>query len=747
MTHDHLLDEIRADLASFADTHSKIQLDGTTLAWRQNGERHDAQLVQGTDASYPDVQIHGSQHDYRTFLASQMANLDALAESLYVGLPEESRYVESKAVLEGLGDPAPVRGVIARLLESPPYGSTRVIFLRGAAGAGKTVALKHLARRQAEAYLERRSDFLYFYIDAQARSLARLDEAVALVLQDANARFTYRALATLTKHRLVVPIIDGFDELLGTSGGGEAVDALTLFLGRLSGSGVVVASARSTYFDFRNLRASADRLQSVEARFEIAPVDLRAWSSKEMCEYLVRDNQYLALGERSPEAALETLQRKFEVDQSDALFSTPFFLSAAVEVAREEDEPRERVRPIRRIIESFVRREVGKLRNVNDEPILREGDHWQFLHMLAEEMWWQERRELDRASVDAVAELFAESIGMTENDLRVFTARASSYAFLGAKSAVAGTGRSMLTFSHEYYYAFFLASFLASRLVENDDVAGLLGRSSLSPTVSAQFGEYLKERSESVSPILAALAERQVPVLTRETNRANAGALYEAAIRNCEPLDELVLFDASFTGADFSSTRQSGVSALNCDFVDVDFRDAEWSFVESPGSTFVRIAVDPVNTRFKGLKLVSGSTLYGVSQRGGRVEYEPSNVAAVCAKVGIELPSEAVPVLPVYSERAEAVVDLLDKLLRVAERMYYLSDGILAQRSISNHTEWSTLERMLQEHQIIEHKTAQRRGPDGQLRRLTFPPSVIAEGEARPANSDVGACGRAMRRL
>ncbi len=748
---ERLLAEIRADLASFADTHSRVALPPGTAIWTRQSTSYEATFLQSS-GMYPEVQLNGSRMAYHAFLASEeMANLTALAESIFFACDvENSKYIEPRATTadsdEGEGS---ARNVIESLLADVPHGATRVVFLRGAAGAGKTVVLRHLAHRQADAYLNHNADFLYLYIDAQARYLARLDDAVALLLQDLNARFTYRALATLTKHRLIVPIIDGFDELLGAGGGGEAIDALTQFLARLDGRGATIASARSTYFDFGRIRASADRFTSSDASFAIVPVELQPWTKREMCTYLKKDDQYQTLGAASPDQALEELESTFSGNGSAQLFSTPFFLAAAVETARESAGFADGDRPIRSIIDSFVRREVGKFLNAKDQPILTEENHWQFLRMLAEEMWWQERRELDKASLDTIAELFADEVGMTGPDLRAFISRASSYAFLATQNGSSHTnGPRMLAFSHEYYYAFFVARFLAERLARQEDVAGLLGRSQVSPTVAAEFAEHVEEEGpDFLASVLDALSARRVPVPTRETNRENAGTLYAALLCKHERTPDPHLFEASFTGSNFRDTVQRNVHVENCDFVDTDFRGADWSFQASTKSTFTGLRVDVSTTRLSGLRLEIGVDLYGLAHRDGRTEYDPARMAAICEKIGMPIPAEEPPTQPQYSEQAEETIELLHKLLHVSERMYYLSEGMLKQRGISTNPCWWALENLLRDHGLLEDKKTQKSGPDGKLRRLAYPPRIIAEGEGGTTNPALREFWKAIRGL
>ncbi len=749
---EQVIAEVRGDLASFADTHSPVDLTKNGAAWTRQGISYEAAFLQSAGLGYPDVRLNGARQSYPAFLASEeMANLTALAESIFLSSErDDGTYIEARAKTEDSDEGAKhARTVIADLLSDLPHGATRVVFLRGAAGAGKTVALRQLTYRQAEAYVNHTADFLYLYIDAQARYLARLDDAVALVLQDLNARFTYRALATLTKHRLVVPIIDGFDELLGAGGGGEAVDALTQFLARLGGRGATIASARSTYFDFGQIRTSADRFKGSGASFAIVPVELQPWTRREMCAYLAKGDRLQKLKAASPSDALEELERTFSGDGTAKLFSTPFFLAAAVDVAGEPAGPNEAARPIRRIIDSFVRREADKFLNAKDQPILTEDNHWRFLRMLAEEMWWQERRELDKASVDTIAELFADEVGMPDADLRAFISRASSYAFLATQNGASHTnGPRMLAFSHEYYYAFFVARLLAEGLAKNRDIAGLLGRTQVSPTVATEFAEHVEEEGPAyLASVLNGLADRRVPVPTRETNRGNAGALYAALLCRHRRIPDLRLFEASFTGSDFRGTLQRDVRVESCDFVETDFCDADWSFGTSTETTFAGLTVDVKTTRLAGLRLKIGTDLYGLTHGAGRTEYDPTRMAAICDKIGMDVPPEHRQAQPQYSEEAEATIELLHKLLHVSDRMYYLSDDILKQRGLSTNPYWPGLEELLRAHDLLEDKKTQKRGPEGLLSRLAYPPRIIAEGEGGATNPAIREFWKAVRSL
>ena len=109
---------------------------------------------------------------------------------------------------------------------------------------------------QARLYRRRKTDYLYLYVSAQARALSNLRDAFAGETQDLRAAFTRDAIGALTRRGLLVPIIDGFDEMLGAAGYGDAFSSLQQFLAELAGGGVIVVSARSSFYEVEFLTST-----------------------------------------------------------------------------------------------------------------------------------------------------------------------------------------------------------------------------------------------------------------------------------------------------------------------------------------------------------------------------------------------------------------------------------------------------------------------------------------------------------
>ncbi|HEY9500302.1 MAG TPA: hypothetical protein VIR01_01590, partial [Pyrinomonadaceae bacterium] len=152
--------------------------------------------------------------------------------------------------------------------------STIVYFLVGQAGLGKTDLMLNLAISRAkeiaaQASLEKP---LYLFVSSTGRTLASLDDAVNSALNITKLLSSYSARA-LCRNGLLVLFVDGFDELLGSSGYENALGSLEPWFRDLAGRGVLVASARSSYYltQYRRSLASHANLNVDHTLVEVQP--------------------------------------------------------------------------------------------------------------------------------------------------------------------------------------------------------------------------------------------------------------------------------------------------------------------------------------------------------------------------------------------------------------------------------------------------------------------------------------------
>ena len=292
---------IARDLSAFADPGTKptFETEGNVLSvdWQVQGKKREAifTLKAGSRLRWASGPL--GDEPYYSFLASEdVAAFPQLAQSCLAKIDGKSDFVASEALLEAGQDteatlltPAALSQLIDVARNQAEEGSsTQLFFLKGDAGAGKTTLLRETTLLQAQRYLDHASDFLCLYVPAQGRELSNLRDAFAGELGELRAVFSHDAIACLAREGVLVPVIDGFDELLGTAGYSGAFSSLQMLLGELEGYGTLVVSARSAFYDLEFGRTNGRR---TDAAMSISTAEMQPWSDKQLEEYLIRDPQ------------------------------------------------------------------------------------------------------------------------------------------------------------------------------------------------------------------------------------------------------------------------------------------------------------------------------------------------------------------------------------------------------------------------------------------------------------------------
>ena len=284
----HRLSDIERDIQAFADPGTEPLADKELVYWEQDGQERSATLVGVPGSDLPDLVIDGVQMSYQEFLAGpHMASLKRLAQFMPKTIRADD-YIPTRAST-GDRDIGRADELISSLAcERLRYGSSRIVLVHGEAGSGKTMALKRMAIDRASQSRRPSNSPLFFYIDVQGRALSSLDDAMARDLQDLRSRFSYDAVPTLVRNGLIVPVIDGFDELLGTGGYEDAYSSLAALVSQLDGCGAVIASARSAFFDYNSFRENAKRFSGDgSVSYDIEMVHIEPWTDED-AEKLVR---------------------------------------------------------------------------------------------------------------------------------------------------------------------------------------------------------------------------------------------------------------------------------------------------------------------------------------------------------------------------------------------------------------------------------------------------------------------------
>ena len=733
---------IERDIASFSDPGRKVEVTGQyrrfRATWTVRGHLEEAVFSVSLDHGI-NVAANGQHQSYSAFLASdRMADLRNVAEMIR-GTANPGSYVETKASLSGRSncEPKPAVKYLVDLLEKEGT-STQVIMVTGEAGAGKTQVLRRLVQQQADMYVRGKTEKLCLYVNAQGRALARLDEAFATELQDLKAKLTYHSIATLARVGILIPVIDGFDELLGVSGYEDPFNSLAKFLEQLEGEGSLVASARSLYYQ-QEFLSRADRASMNGAQsWEYLPVTVFDWTEVEKNEFITDLARPHNLSKEKISELKNRIMKAF--GRYMELSEKPLFFARVSEIVWKADDGQRVLSDNEELVGALAlayleRERREKLLDRQQKPLLSTGQLKELMAELAQEMWNQETRELDSASVREVADYILGVEELPEPVRQIVVQRMSSLTFLSR-----GGMQESIMFEHEVFFFFFLAHSIVRQFQENADLRVVLSRSVLPYLVAEQIVDGLRKQgvlgsSPAMQEVLDRLADAGRTEWRRTTQvRENAGLVVLALIRayalkpTAKEVKGLVIRSVVFPGGNLRN-----VSLRCCSFFDVSFRRTDISntkFLECQGRN-VRFLVPTVKEGGDGTWLdiegLSAAQVEGVrvlrDERDDTI-YSPRKVAAVLEGCGIKEETEA----KAYDrDIPEQVLVLLDRLIRAYERANPVCVADSNLKNIFNDTCWQHVEKLLLDNDLVREEQRSTSGsPKKFLRRRFLPQDLMA---------------------
>ena len=738
---------IESDLASFADPGGvNVERNGRRFdaIWEVRGEPREAMFRASQDRGIT-VTANGQAEPYRTFLAgTRMADLRHMAQMIKqagtrdVFVPTRAHLTDSDA------SPRPAADLLTDLLERQETEVTQVVMVTGEAGAGKTRVLQELVRRQATAYLKGLTGKLLLYVNAQGRALARLNEALATELQDLKVNLTYHSVAALARVGLLVPVIDGFDELLGTSGYDDAFNSLATFLEQLDGEGQIVASARSVYYEEEFLsRAGRASTTGGQAWFHV-PVRIVPWDDSDRKKFL----DALAHRESLPDEERSTLSaRVAEVFKgNEALASKPLFFARTVDLLRRDSELSVDEGDLpgtltRRFLE---REQQEKLLDRQQKPLLSEDRLEQLLSEMAEEMWNQETRELDRRSVREVAEYVLDDREVPESTRRIVVERMPTFAFLAPSEKHAS-----IMFEHEVFFFHFLTRSMVNQFVQGTDMRVILSRSALPEFVAERFAFELRRRGrlsslDGLQEVLDRLSATGRTEWRRTTQvLENAGLIVMAVLREfmCVNGPDHEIVGRTIGNVVFPGSHLEGVTLRDCAMVNVWIRRTNLvttRFVECSARDVLlmepRVKVGSTRLELDGLLVPSEVLgLEVLSDEGMETIHAPQRIARLLGECGAPVQMQDAEC---EREVSDELQELLQRLMRAYERANPVCDGDQNLQRLFGDPHWPALRGLLIEHGIVKSESRPARGRPKEFLRRQLSPDAIMSGASRTRRTE-----------
>ncbi len=738
------VETISRDLEGFADPGSDILVDvagsNITAVWVQRGRDQSVSFRLSKDGDFRWIPESGAPpRTYHEFLCSEgLADFDQLAGSIALAFKPAKYYVETRAAVDrdGKTDYSSSHDVLlatSGLALNDPLGKTQLLFLKGDAGSGKTTLLRELTRKQAELYRARKTPFLFLYISAQGRALSNLRDAISGELDDLRAGFTRDAVPSLVRQCVIVPIIDGFDELLGAAGYGDAFGSLHQFLEQLQGRGVLVVSARSSFYDIEFVgRELVDEAHS--SAYDVVPVTLRPWGDDEITQYLALVRGRESVSEADSEAIAELQPRDRD------LLAKPFFASLFPGYVDSPEGKKKGVSLVEFLVNSYVRRESGKIVDRDGRPLLSIDGHRQIFMLTAEFMWTGEKRDFSADDLRTVAEMVAEAQGLSGDSAKQLITKITSYAGF----RISRHGREQrFQFEHDVYFDHFLSEALRARMGDGGDLflfmnGGLFPEEVIGAVVDASNARDWLDLVEGCCR----------PGVLYDNLRRNAGTLTAACFRLGGRIENRIVSFRQFVNTSFGEAVFDSVEFKSCRFVGVHLERTHFLQSRAVDCTAESLVI----SRFMKMELAGlapGQNLYCIIDAAtGQEIYSPNEMRQVLNTIGVPGMEEAQPEVK-YSRQAESLIDLLQKVARRYRQsnLLCLEDDQLGR--LFKDPMWPTLHKLLVQHHIVEEELRQTSGARKTFLRyrVLLPDLMLLEREPTLPPGPRGDFWRAVRAL
>ena len=747
-------ERIRRDLASFGDPGASVDVDGPErrfrAVWTMHGESREATFSLSRDQGVWVTEGGTRRVPYRTFASGpRMADLRHVAQMIQSAW-KPTLFVQARAkspadpVADTHDKDGPAIEILKSLLDEAA-DTTRVVIVTGGAGAGKTCVLRELVRRQAEAYLSGRTSKLLLYVNAQGRALARLNEALATELQDLKVGLTYHSVAVLSQLGVLVPVIDGFDELLGVSGYDDAFSSLAGFLEQLHGEGQILASARSAYYEEEFLERAGRASANGEQEWSHVPVTIQAWSDDDRRNYLDKRIEEKDWPSSEAEAFRGRVRSTFSGDRQAALASKPLFFTRVVDLLQDRSSSFSGDDLLSTLVQEYSSRELhDKLLDRQSQPFLIGDQFGDLMQELAEEMWNQETRGLDVGSLRFVAEYFVDNEGLPDVAKQVIVERLPMMAFLGRRDAP--SAHDGFSFEHELFFFYFLARTIAARLdAEGADLRVILGRSALPEEVADRVAqEMAAAEGPAAGKRLQTLLDRLSKAAEQESRRRaqvreNAGLLAMALLRNASGPDARAVEGGTIRSVVFPGSHLKNVTLERCSLTDVVIRRTDLTSTRfiACNARDVRLQEPRVSKTSSRLELaglgVDDVTGIRVLDVASETNFDPSFIEETLRSCGASIAGAREPAGPAVSKQ---YLHLMERLMRVYRRtnLVCLQDDNLSGLFSANG--WTDIRKQLVKHGIVSLEERATSGRPKQFLRSRFLPAQVMAGRIGHPDTD-----------
>lgn len=689
-------DELKKIVQKFADRPVDVVLGKDTICAEVHGQLLEVGLTIKGGAIF--CVEGGIEELAEQWIVRRLGNLEILANRILEFVPEDKELVPVEAELVGVVDledtntKTRVNDVVhslSEMVDQLPVASTNVIYLTSDAGEGKTCVLDALARLQARAFLDRKSEWLLLPIGLAGRPFMRLDEVIVAALAN-RYRFRYlyyEALLELVKRRSIVLGLDGFEEMFIESQTGEVASSLGNLVARLDSQGTLIFAARKAYYRFSNMEAQAKLFKSIrDMNVAFGEAQLIRWSRNQFimcCEnygltFAESDNVYDAFCRRLPSnhpiLTRAVLARRAIKEVVDAGGN-----SALANVLGSGDTSAESV--FERFVNALILREANEkwIDRTGEaaEPILSPEEHYSLLMAIAEEMWLSGTEFLSWDILETATEIAVDSFDKGPSAVRQSKERIRQHALLQEDAS-----KSAYSFDHEEFRSFFLGCKLGQLLVENQlaNIRRILGVRMLPDLAVRVTVQKIQGSEVIISSVVKILHDVAGSGPKSSFSRINAANLLVRLVSERKLLGQQ-LKDMYYSADTISAVDISGISFEDCLFERISVLCNALRDVNFRSCTIVDLVY------LEGLDQSSGyfdvqsipDSIHTGLDDSAPVHYSPKSKREFLQSKGFTIEEAALPAPDAGPEMDERVLDV-EKAIRAFRKATQVNENVLAVR-------------------------------------------------------------------
>ncbi len=474
--------------------------------------------------------------------------------------------------------------------------STNVIYLTAHAGEGKTTLINELAVTQARRFIEKKKSYLVLPIQLGGRTFMRLDDIISGIIMNKYRfrHFYYDGFIEMVKMGLIVPALDGFEEMFIVDSTGETISSLGCLLSKLDSQGQIIIAARKAFFEYYDFEYQAFLLDTIkEQQISFNRLQINRWSKEHFLSFLEKNKI------TKKEGIYNSLSEKLGADHP--MLTRAMLVKQIVYLAKNnmgnwdsfcakiiKDETTSWINEFVKIIleretqEKWLER-TGQVAR----PLISIEKHHELLSDIALEMYNNNKNTLTRELLDFTVNLFCERNHLHPNISTQISSRINDHPLLiKVKNSSKGVDQ-IYSFDHEEFLYFFMGEALA-RLIINEgetEIRLLFRKNSLPKSILSSCLDYLKHNGsnyekyyefiEKVSNTETNISFARENSLKLLLNFIQKGKLTDKIFNNYLPHNEafsdIQLSHIRFINCFFTTATFEKCSLINCQFVNCNF--------------------------------------------------------------------------------------------------------------------------------------------------------------------------------